>query len=242
MEDKDREMTTAAEGSVEENEKENVATREEEKNSPSETSDNENTEDSDEDAAERDEHELKGLFEAVLFLSNEPVSVSFFVKNFSVDPTQAKIILDTLIDDYEERDSGILLVEIASGFQFVTNARYADQLRHALGMKRRDSLTKGMLETLSIVAYKQPVVMAEIDELRGVSSRVMVANLMKRNLLKPVGRKDVPGRPLAYGTTDEFLRLFGLNRLSDLPRLSEIKEFSLDSEPGEVSYNGGEND
>lgn len=164
---------------------------------------------------------------------------SFFVKNFSVDPTQTKIILDTLIDEYDERDSGILLIEIASGFQFVTNARYADQLRHALGMKRRDTLSKGMLETLSIVAYKQPIVMAEVDELRGVSSRVMVANLMKRNLLKPVGRKNVPGRPLAYGTTDEFLRLFGLNKLSDLPKLSEIKEFSLDSELSDITTNGG---
>ena len=83
-----------------------------------------------------------------------------------------------------------------------------------------------MLETLSIIAYKQPVVIAEIDELRGVSSRMMVANLMKKNLVKPMGRKELPGRPLAYGTTDEFLRFFGLNRLSDLPKLSEIKEFS----------------
>ena len=87
-----------------------------------------------------------------------------------------------------------------------------------------------MLETLSIIAYNQPIVLADIDEFRGVSSRMMVANLMKKNLVKPVGRKELPGRPLAYGTTEEFLRYFGLNKLSDLPRLSEIKEFSLDSE------------
>jgi segregation and condensation protein B len=182
------------------------------------------------DDVERDELELKGLFESVLFLTNEPLSSSFFVKNFSVDPTQAKIVMDSLVDEYEERDGGILLVEIANGFQFVTNARYAEQLRHALGMKRRETLSKGMLETLAIVSYKQPIVLAEIDDLRGVSSRMMVANLMKRNLIKPVGRMNLPGRPLAYGTTDEFLRFFGLNRLSDLPKLSEIKEFSLDSE------------
>ena len=121
-------------------------------------------------------------------------------------------------------------MEIANGFQLVTNPRYSQQLRHALGLKRRETLSRGMLETLAIVAYKQPVVLAEIDELRGVSSRMMVANLMKRNLVKPVGRKDLPGRPLAYGTTEDFLRYFGLNRLSDLPRLSEIKEFSIDME------------
>ncbi|MFA5519064.1 MAG: SMC-Scp complex subunit ScpB [Spirochaetota bacterium] len=176
------------------------------------------------------EHDLKSLFEAVFFLSNEPVPINFFVKSFMVDPTQAKIIIDTLVDDYEERDGGIRLAELSNGYQLVTNARYAEQLRHALGLKKRESLSKAMLETLSIIAYKQPLVLADIDELRGASSRMMVANLMKRNLVKPVGRMDLPGRPLAYGTTDEFLRYFGLNRLSDLPRLSEIKEFTLDNE------------
>lgn len=182
-----------------------------------------------EDEVDR-EHYLKGLFEAVFFLSNEPVPISFFVKNFMIDPTQAKIIIDSLLDEFEERDGGVRLTELSNGYQFVTNARYAEQLRHALGLKRRESLSRGMLETLAIIAYKQPLVLADIDELRGVSSRMMVANLMKRNLVKPVGRKDLPGRPLAYGTTDEFLRFFGLNRLSDLPKLSEIKEFSIDTE------------
>lgn len=193
-------------------------------------------EDVDEDSVEEideeidEEMELKGLFEAVLLVSNEPMPISFFVKNFSLDSTQAKIIMDSLMDEYEERDGGIRLVEIANGFQFLTNPKYSEQLRHALGMKRKETLSKGMLETLAIVSYKQPVVLADIDELRGVSSRMMIANLMKRNLVKPVGRMDLPGRPLAYGTTEEFLRYFGLGKLSDLPKLSEIKEFSIDNE------------
>ena len=182
-----------------------------------------------EDKTDR-EHYLKSLFEAILFLSNEPVPIIFFSKNFMIDPTQVKIIIDSLVDEYEERDGGIRLAELSNGYQFVTNARFAGQLRHALGLRRRESLSRGMLETLSIIAYKQPLVLADIDELRGVSSRMMVANLMKRNLVKPVGRKEIPGRPLAYGTTDEFLRYFGLNKLSDLPKLSEIKEFSFESE------------
>lgn len=182
-----------------------------------------------EDEADR-EHYLKSLFEAVFFLSNEPVPINFFVKNFMIDPTQAKIIIDSLVDEYEERDGGIRLAELSNGYQFVTNARFAEQLRHALGLRKRESLSRGMLETLAIIAYKQPIVLADIDELRGASSRMMVANLMKRNLVKPVGRKELPGRPLAYGTTDEFLRYFGLNKLSDLPKLSEIKEFSIDVE------------
>ncbi len=179
---------------------------------------------------EAEEIDPAGLFEAVLFLSNESLPIAFFVKNFGLDSTQAKIILDSLIDEYEERDGGIKLCEISGGFQFMTNKKYADSIRRVMGFARRERLSKGMLETLSIIAYKQPVVIAEIEELRGVSSRMMVANLMKKNLIKPVGRKELPGRPLAYGTTDEFLRYFGLNRLSDLPKLSEIKEFSIESE------------
>ncbi len=174
-----------------------------------------------------DEAELRGLFEAVIFLSGEPLPISFFVKNFGIDPTQAKIIIDSLVDEYEERDGGIRLLEISKGYQFATSARYADQLRRIMGLERREKLSKGMLETLSIIAYKQPISIAEIDALRGVSSRMMVANLMKKNLIKPVGRKELPGRPLAYGTTDDFLKYFGLNKISDLPKLSEIKELAF---------------
>lgn len=176
------------------------------------------------------EHAVKSLFESLLFISGDPLPISFFVKNFSIEATQAKIVLDSLMDEFDERDGGIRLVEVSNGFQFVTSPRYAQQIRRALGMKKREGLTKGMLETLAIVSYKQPIVLAEIDDLRGVSSRMMIANLMKKNLVRPVGRKELPGRPLAYGTTDEFLKYFGLNKISDLPKLSEIKEFSLDSE------------
>jgi segregation and condensation protein B len=179
------------------------------------------------DDSRKDDESIKGLLEAVLFLSNEPVPLSFFVNSFSIDPTQAKIILDSIVDEYGDRDGGIILLEVAKGYQFVTNVRYADQLRRVIGVRKREGLTKGMLETLAIIAYKQPIVLAEIDELRGVSSRMMVVKLMERNLVKPTGRKEVPGRPLSYGTTNEFLRYFGLNKLSDLPKLSEIKEFSL---------------
>lgn len=176
------------------------------------------------------EEDFAAIFEAVLFVSNEPLPINFFVKNFGLDQTNVKIILDSLVDEYEERDGGIKLVEISNGFQFVTNIKYAENIRKVLGFRKKEPLTKSMLETLAIVAYKQPVVLAEVEELRGVSSRIMMANLMKKNLVKPVGRKEIPGRPLAYGTTDEFLRFFGLNKLSDLPKLSEIKEFSFENE------------
>ncbi|HNR86897.1 MAG TPA: SMC-Scp complex subunit ScpB [Spirochaetota bacterium] len=176
---------------------------------------------------DRDRLDLHGLFEAVLFISSEPLPAGFFVKNFGVDATHARIILDSLVDAYEERDGGVKIVRLSNGYQYVTDRRYAEQIRRVLGLSRKETLSKSMMETLAIVAYKQPIVISEIDELRGVSSRMMVANLLKKNLIKPVGRKELPGRPLAYGTTDDFLKYFGLNKLSDLPRLSEIKEFTI---------------
>lgn len=182
------------------------------------------------DSEIEDDADITSVIEAVLFLSNEPLPISFFVKNFDIDHTNAKIIIDSLIDEYEERDGGMKLVEISNGYQFISNPKCGKQIRRVMGFKKKEPLTKGMLETLSIIAYKQPVVLAEVEELRGVSSRMMVANLMKRNLVKPVGRKELPGRPLAYGTTDEFLRFFGLNKLSDLPKLSEIKEYNYEDE------------
>ncbi len=182
------------------------------------------------ESPEKEEADLRGLIEAVIFISAEPLPVSFFVKHFSVDPTHTKIIIDSLVDEYEERDGGVRLMEISKGYQFVTNKRYAEQIRRVMGYEKRERLSRGMLETLSIISYKQPISIAEIDELRGVSSRMMVANLMKKNLIRPVGRKEIPGRPLAYGTTDEFLRYFGLNKISDLPKLSEIKELTFSSE------------
>ncbi len=191
---------------------------------------NDNDDEAVDDTSGRDESSLRGLFESFLYLSNDPLPISFFVKNFGIDPTHAKIIMDSLIDEYEERDGGIKIIEISKGYQFVTNGKYADMIRRVMGFSKKETLSKSMMETLSIISYKQPISIAEIDELRGVSSRMMVANLMKKNLVKPVGRLDVPGRPLSYGTTDEFLRFFGLNKISDLPKLSEIKELSLTDE------------
>jgi segregation and condensation protein B len=178
-----------------------------------------------EEAIEKDEKYYYGLFEAILFLSNEPLPVSFFSKNSEIDPKNIKIILDSLIDEYEERGGGIVLKEVSGGYQFTTRSLFADDIRRSLLFDKKEGLTKGMLEVLSIIAYKQPIIMAQIDDLRGVSSRMVLAKLMKKNLVRPVGRKELPGRPLLYATTDEFLKHFGLKNISDLPNMSEIEEF-----------------
>ncbi|MDY6932654.1 MAG: SMC-Scp complex subunit ScpB [Spirochaetota bacterium] len=168
--------------------------------------------------------------EALLFISSDPLTVPFFVRNIGLDSKSIKEILKSLVEEYEERDGGIKLAEISGGFQFVTDRKYADEIREVMGLKKKMSLSKGMLETLAIIAYKQPIVLADIDELRGVSSRIMIAKLIEKRLIKPAGRKNLPGRPLIYSTTDDFLRLLGLNDLTDLPKLSEIKELSLEFE------------
>lgn len=178
--------------------------------------------------------DLQGIFEAVLFLSNDPVPLSFFAGTFAIGTKRARVTLEILKEEYAKKDGGVLLVEVANGYQFVTNKKFASEIIRASGLKKRPALTRGMLDTLAIIAYKQPITLVEIEELRGVYSRMMLVNLMKKNLIKPIGRKEAPGRPLQYGTTDEFLKCFGLNNLTDLPKLSEIKEFAFDDKDSAI--------
>lgn len=174
----------------------------------------------------------KALYESILFIAHEPLSLNFFVKNSDLDKTQAKIVLDSLMDDYLEKDGGVLLVEVAGGYQMTTHPKLAQQLRHVFAGKKRDKLTKSSLEVLAIIAYKQPIHTAAIDELRGASSRAHIGTLMQRGLVRPLQRLELPGRPMAYGTTSDFLKHFGLNSLQDMPKLSEIKEMNFESLSG----------
>ena len=170
----------------------------------------------------------KGLIEALVFLSSEPVKINSLSDSSGFEKSDVRDILDELILDYEEKSGGILLKEIAGGYQFLTNEIYHEKLGNILKEKRRESLSRGTMETLSIIAYKQPITLPEIEETRGVSSRAMVTTLLSKKLIKPIGQKEVPGRPTLYGTTPEFLIHFGLNKLSDLPSPVEVKELQFD--------------
>lgn len=171
----------------------------------------------------------KGLVEALLFASSEPVKLTQVAELVGIEKTLAREILDELVLDYVERDGGIILKEVANAYQFQTNDKYFQELGKIFKEKRRETLSKSTLDTLAIIAYKQPITLAEIDEIRGVSSRAMVTTLIAKKLVKPVGQKEVPGRPTLYGTTNEFLIHFGLNKLSDLPSPVEVKELNLDN-------------
>jgi len=185
---------------------------------------------------EEDRKYLKGLIEALLFLSAEPVKLASLAKTLEIDKTLARELLDELILDYQEREGGFILREIAGQYQFITSERYHDRLGVIFKERKRETLSRSNLDTLAIIAYKQPITLSEIDEIRGVSSRAMVANLMAKKLIKPVGQKEVPGRPTLYGTTNEFLIHFGLSRLSDLPSPVDVKELKFEELELENSF------
>jgi len=172
--------------------------------------------------------QFRGLIEAVLFLSDEPVSVSVIARKCGLDRVNARIIADTLVDDYAERDGGILLREIAGGYQFITSDRYSEELKKVFTSEQKDTLSRSTLETLAIICYRQPITLPEIEEIRGVNSRSMVSQLMQKKLVKPQGYRPVPGRPTLYVTTRQFLSQFALNSLSELPALEEVKELKFD--------------
>ena len=170
----------------------------------------------------------KGLIEALIFLSGEPVKLASLADSLKLEKSMVRDLIDELILDYSERNGGFLLKEIAGGYQFLTNEVYYKILGNIFKEKKRETLSRGTLDTLAIISYKQPITLPEIDEIRGVSSRNMVSTLIAKKLVKAVGQKEVPGRPTLYGTTNEFLVHFGLNKLSDLPMLVEVKELKFD--------------
>lgn len=166
---------------------------------------------------------LKSRLEAVLFSSDEPLKMERLQVIFEVDAQQLRKALHALFVDYSQEGRGVILQEIAGGFQLRTRPEYAPWVIKLNGT-RSSRLSKAATETLAIIAYRQPVTRAEIEALRGVDSGGTVRWLLEKQLIKIVGKKNVPGRPLIYGTTRHFLEFFGLNDLSDLPNLQEFSE------------------
>ena len=170
----------------------------------------------------------KGLLEAVLFLASEPLNLNTLARKIQMDRSNTRTLVDGLADDYAEKDGGILLREIAGGYQFITSDRYSEDLKNLFKEQKRESLTRSTLETLAIIAYRQPITLPEIDEIRGAASRNLVTTLMTRKLVKSQGYRPVPGRPTLYVTTRQFLEYLALGSLSDLPVLEDVKELKFD--------------
>jgi segregation and condensation protein B len=169
---------------------------------------------------------LKGLLEALVFASDHPQKASDLAKAASSNAKEVKELLAELKSEYHAR--GIQLDEVAGGWLFRTSAVYAPFVRD-LTKQRPVRLSRAQVETLAILAYRQPVTRPEIDEIRGVDSGPVLKVLLERDLVRIIGKKDEPGRPLIYGTTTAFLEFFGLKSLKDLPTLREFTELSEDS-------------
>lgn len=161
--------------------------------------------------------------EAMLFLSREPISTRKLANLARLaDGTEARTLVKLLARRYDERASAIQVVEIAGGVQLLTRPVVADWIRRLLGQGDEIRLSSPALETLAVVAYRQPVVRAEVEAIRGVQCGEILRVLMERDLLRIVGRSDDLGRPFQYGTTKKFLQVFGLRRLEQLPPIDQI--------------------
>ena len=164
------------------------------------------------------------LVETILFLESEPVTAKVLANKAQLSEEVTEKCLEKLKEKYSAEDSGIELVMITGGWCLVPKKEYWEVLKEFYGSKREGRLSKSALETLSIIAYKQPITRAEIESIRGVSVDNMVRLLFDRNLIREVGKKEVPGRPTLFGTTKEFLKLFHLNSISELPKLDEDEQ------------------
>ena len=171
--------------------------------------------------------EVKSILESLLLVADGPQSVRRFSEVLDgVGEDTIESALRELQIDLDKQNRGIRLAEVAGGYQLRTPKVNADWVKKFLG-GRPARMGKATLETLAIIAYRQPITRAEIEAIRGVDVDGVIATLLERNLIRAVARKDVPGRPFLYGTTPEFLQLFNLQDLSHLPTLKEMEEISL---------------
>lgn len=173
---------------------------------------------------------VKAIIEALILASEAPLSLEKMCAILEgVERAEIKKTIELLIAAYDERLSGICLAEVAGGFQFRTRPELSPWVKKLKGTKAA-SLSPAALETLAIVAYRQPVVKAEIEDIRGVDVSAPLRGLLDKKLIRIVGRKDVPGKPIIYGTTKKFLEVFNLKDLADLPTLRELKELNEQKE------------
>lgn len=173
------------------------------------------------------DHEIKPILEALLFVSSEPVSLERLHGVFDgVEKSRLKALLLQLEQEFMLSNRGFHLLEIAGGYQFVTRSDLAPWIKEMERARAASRLSRPGLETLAIVAYKQPVTRGEVEMIRGVDAAGVLKTLLDRKLVKIVGRKEVAGRPMLYGTTRTFLKYLGLPNLSALPTLKEFAEIT----------------
>ncbi|MDR1209819.1 MAG: SMC-Scp complex subunit ScpB [Clostridiales bacterium] len=170
---------------------------------------------------------LLAAAEAILFASAEPVAPDRLARALGVDPGAAEKLITLLSDAYDAAGRGLRVARVGGGYSISTRPEYADSVRAFVSAQKKRQLTQALLETLAIVAYRQPVTKAEIEEIRGVNADHAVNKLMEYGLVVEKGRLDAPYKPLLFGTSDEFLRYFGFSGLDALPALTDDEESLL---------------
>lgn len=165
--------------------------------------------------------EFVPAFEALLYASGEPLSIERIAQVFDIEPQTVNDVMNVLKDKMIKNGSGLELVRMENTYQLATKTEYAEYIKKAFDLRRRTPLSSAALEVLAVVAYNQPVTKSFIEQVRGVDCSGVVTTLVEKGLIEERGRLELPGKPLLYGTTKNFLRCFSLNDLSELPPLPQ---------------------
>lgn len=166
-----------------------------------------------------EEQQMMAIAEAILFIAGDPVPVRNIASVLDIEIDIARRLMDKMAENYDLHHRGLQLIKVNDAYQLVTRPEYGEYIRRFTGAAKEQSLSRACLETLAIIAYNQPVTKADIEQLRGVKCDHAIAVLLEKNLICEVGRLDAPGKPKLYGTTDLFLKSFGLSGIHDLPPL-----------------------
>ena len=175
-------------------------------------------------------NDYEAIIEAALFVAGEAVPLSSLAEIIEMDKATTRAIVNTLITRYASENRGMRIIEIADGYQMCSSPLCFEAIRKIYKGKEKQGLTPILLETLAIIAYKQPVTKGDIEEIRGVNSDHAVNRLVDKGLVCETGRLETPGKPILFGTTNEFLRYFGFKNINELPVLKDVKETEIDGQ------------
>ena len=178
----------------------------------------------------------EAIIEAVLFAAGEAVSLKDISAALKIEPNETLEIVRNLMKKYNSQKRGISIIEVGDSFQMCTNIEYFKNIKNIYEVPRKKQLTPSILETLAIIAYKQPVTRGMVEEIRGVNSDRAVNKLVEYNLVAEKGRLDAPGKPILFGTTDEFLKYFGFTNLDGLPEMEEVNKDEVEKEINKMGF------
>ena len=184
-----------------------------------------------------EQEELQRIIESILFAAGEPVELSRLAQTMEQDPADVAKAIDALANELAFNRRGIRIIRLESGYQMVSSGEMADYITRALETRKPPRLSSSQLETLTIIAYYQPATKAMVEQIRGVDSAYSVSALLNKHLIEEAGRLNVPGRPIQYRTTPDFLRTFGISSLEELPSIDmvDLGEPVMEDEPAELT-------